>query len=297
MTGWTIEPIAIGSRSGHRESPASAPADVADLARTRDARAVAWLISQPDGATLRLYDAERRQTVSRALSTQPPYNSASAASVALSLRSLLRYSQRGGTQDLDIAGVPLPDSSNPYFPGRVAVSVGVGVRTPAVALAQASADLAVVWALGQRPLAVAPRMAIGSPQDIDSVASGNVPFVGQMTRNYETGLDIRWAPRSGRRTRFEVLAGGFVSRRRTTGQFGNSQRQIDETHTSFGLQLGTRVDIRVRSKLYLELAVDGRYAAAPMGIDNPSQMLYDQPSWAIQTGFGFRFALFGSAGD
>jgi hypothetical protein len=64
-----------------------------DLARDAHADAVAWISIAPDGAALWLYDAQTDQTSSRALGSPPPYEESRAASVALSLKTLLRATQ------------------------------------------------------------------------------------------------------------------------------------------------------------------------------------------------------------
>jgi hypothetical protein len=60
-------------------------------ARTR-AGAVVWVARTPQGPTLWVYDASSGQLLSRPLPAAPPYDDPTAASVALSIKTLLRHS-------------------------------------------------------------------------------------------------------------------------------------------------------------------------------------------------------------
>jgi hypothetical protein len=90
LAPWQIEMVRVA------ESPAADPTqagrDAEALATRTGAGAVLWLAPSPASPTLWLYDASSRQVLSRPLPSAPPYDDPTAASVALSIKTLLRHS-------------------------------------------------------------------------------------------------------------------------------------------------------------------------------------------------------------
>lgn len=76
------------------------------LAAQHRADAVVWLASSPGGHVLQLYDAHQRRLISHRLVIGPPFDASGAASVALSLKTLLRHTL-----------VAPEDQRFPYDPG------------------------------------------------------------------------------------------------------------------------------------------------------------------------------------
>jgi hypothetical protein len=62
------------------------------MARQRRAEAVVWISQSDDGFALWMYDARRDRVVVRRLTTPPPFDAPTAASVALIVKTLLRHS-------------------------------------------------------------------------------------------------------------------------------------------------------------------------------------------------------------
>lgn len=90
LSAWGLRVISISSTHLPADL-AAATAMARDLAREHDAGAVAWLAS-PQGAStsLWLYDAQTEQMMVRPLSQAPPFDDASAAALALTVKTLLR---------------------------------------------------------------------------------------------------------------------------------------------------------------------------------------------------------------
>jgi hypothetical protein len=90
LVPWQIEMLRV------TESPAADPdqarRDAEALATRTRAGAVLWLAAPPESPTLWMYDASSRQVLSRPLPSAPPYDDPTAASVALSIKTLLRHS-------------------------------------------------------------------------------------------------------------------------------------------------------------------------------------------------------------
>jgi hypothetical protein len=69
------------------------------LSATYQARAVVWLTSNDDGPALWVYDADDDRVAVRKLSVTPPFDEASAASVALSIKTLLMHSNTAPAEE------------------------------------------------------------------------------------------------------------------------------------------------------------------------------------------------------
>lgn len=93
------------------------------LSATHQARAIVWLTSNDDGPALWVYDAEDDRVAVRKLSVTPPFDEASAAAVALSIKTLLMHShtapqeERFGAAELGAGSEPriLPSQTMTWF--------------------------------------------------------------------------------------------------------------------------------------------------------------------------------------
>lgn len=72
--------------------PDQAPRDARSMAERARAGAVVWLAPTPQGPALWVYDASSQQVLSRPLASAPPFDEPTAASVALSIKTMLRHS-------------------------------------------------------------------------------------------------------------------------------------------------------------------------------------------------------------
>lgn len=81
------------------------------LAEQHQARAIVWLTTNKDGAALWVYDAQDDRVIVRRLSVTLPLDEATAASVALSIKTLLMHSQAAPPEQRFGA----EESSNPAF--------------------------------------------------------------------------------------------------------------------------------------------------------------------------------------
>jgi hypothetical protein len=91
LVPWRIEMVRVAEIPA--ADPAQARRDVEALASSTRAGAVVWLAPSPrQSPTLWLYDASSRRLLSRPLPSAPPYDDPTAASVALSIKTLLRHS-------------------------------------------------------------------------------------------------------------------------------------------------------------------------------------------------------------
>ncbi len=91
LTAWDIDVVSHQATAPGATLPdAQRRAD--ELAHEVHADALAWISVGKDEAVLWIYDTDTKQIGSRVLSDRPPFDDASAAAVALSLKTLLRSS-------------------------------------------------------------------------------------------------------------------------------------------------------------------------------------------------------------
>ena len=292
LNEWTVEPVTLAGIVHERQLPRRGQAGIDGLVEIHRARAVVWI--SPSGTTLTVYDVASGRTLTRHLSSRAPYDQASAAAIALTLKSLLRSTEREFCSEASLA-LSQPDSAVEYFPGRLAIAMGVGVRTPAAQGVQPTAELAAILALSKRPLAFALRATLGLAQEFQVLAQ-DVEFAGQLDPDFEFGLDVRWAPFGTRRARVEVLVGGFIGQRAGEAAQLNGNQPVSRRSTNLGLTLGTRLGVRLFGRVYGELNIDARITGMGLQLQHKGADLYTEPTVAVQASFGVRVPIFGRSG-
>jgi hypothetical protein len=88
---WRIEIVRVGNPPPGSSMPSAAEQATQVAARER-AGAVVWLANDGTGDALWIYDAESGRTTARSLVTPPPFDDPTAAAVALTIKTLLRFS-------------------------------------------------------------------------------------------------------------------------------------------------------------------------------------------------------------
>jgi hypothetical protein len=116
---WHIELVRVAEAPASDE--AQARREVATLAARARAGAVVWLAPPARPPTLWLYDVSSQRLLSRPLSSAPPYDDPTAASVALSIKTLLRHSSVAPPAER-VAPPPAPPRAGlrPYTAGAQA---------------------------------------------------------------------------------------------------------------------------------------------------------------------------------
>ncbi len=88
---WGLETVAIDTPPPSASQPEAVRA-ASKLARQLGVEAVVWLTTLQQGSLLWVFDVRTGDVVTRLLSEQPPFDGASAASVALTVKTVLRAS-------------------------------------------------------------------------------------------------------------------------------------------------------------------------------------------------------------
>jgi hypothetical protein len=140
LSAWNVDIVPLAASPPSADVGAASRAADA-LARENRVDAVAWLVDAPDARTLLLYDARTGQVVSREVATGP-LDDATAAAIALSLKTLLRASTVAPVEER-IGAEPPP----PHGPGQFRLEGDATVRLRASngAVLDPRVGLAFAW--------------------------------------------------------------------------------------------------------------------------------------------------------
>lgn len=122
---WNIHVVDVATPAPSATMPEAAR-EAHALSVGRGINAIAWVSESPGGRSLWLYDARNDQLVSRQL-TGDPKDEASAAAVALTLKTLLRSSTIAPPNER-LGSTATPASPPPSAPRRFRLEVDGGVR-------------------------------------------------------------------------------------------------------------------------------------------------------------------------
>jgi hypothetical protein len=132
------------------------------LARELGVEAVVWISSAERGSLLWVFDARSGDVTIRMLAETPPFDSAQAAAVALSVKTLLRSSTVAPPAERFGAQPPAASEVAPPADGVLALELGGGGTWLASRHAALAIDLtAVAWVLSARRLGVSLSVASG----------------------------------------------------------------------------------------------------------------------------------------
>jgi hypothetical protein len=141
---WNIHVIEVATPAPSATMPEAAR-DARSLSVGRAVNAITWISESPGGRSLWLYDARNDQLVSRQLSGDPN-DEASAAAVALTLKTLLRSSTIAPPHER-LGSTPAPISAPRSPVRRVRLEVDGGVRLFATSTSRVSprTGIAAAW--------------------------------------------------------------------------------------------------------------------------------------------------------
>jgi hypothetical protein len=256
---WQIDLVVSGAEPPGSSMPSSSDR-ASEIAGTEHAGAAVWLAADPSGSALWIFDAESGRTTARRLSSPPPYDDATAASVALSIKTLLRFSAVAPPAERYqvVAAVEPrrePESGRP--PSVVAMLARFGLRrreTGAGAFEPrfgVGARLAIP-AFGLR-VALSSELRLGPGESVDGA-----DFIGHFSDlgiGVRAGLELargglRLEPSLGASLHFTAIDGSIPSRASTA----HAERRNPM------LDAGVRLAADVSRGLTLGVEIEGGYA-------------------------------------
>ena len=184
LAPWNVVLVVVPGPSPGATAP-EANAAARALAQAEGASALVWISDHDGRHALWVYDLESDQVVERELVSEPPFDDAAAAAVALSVKSLLRHGatappdERYGSTGAQAGLNPGLRSQTPSFSAWIAPSPPPAVRGPGASQtpgadssgpappANARSVLDLVLGAGlranfTRPRAVEPRLRLGA---------------------------------------------------------------------------------------------------------------------------------------
>ncbi|WP_428265471.1 hypothetical protein [Haliangium sp.] len=250
----------------------------ASVAERRGADAVIWLSTGRDDARLRIYERSRGRVLSRPLPSLPPFDEPTAASVALTIKTLMRHSELAPAAER----VTTPPAAEVFVlpPRPPRYTAEARVRLNAAWPAPAMDDALFVeprltvglswwpdWLSGSYGVGLRAGMGTGA-----SVAKSS--FRGRLD-DLALALDLRSRVWSRGRIRIELAAGPGLHITRLDGTLQSTREAVQQHRLRPSLELGASVHLRLHRLISVGLTLDaalvGRRDTYEVAMANPGQ--------------------------
>lgn len=286
LSPWGLRVVSISTAPPPTElAPATVMAR--DVARDHDASAVVWIALAPrgEGASLWLYDSQTEQMMIRPLSKGPPFDDASAAALALTVKTLLRSTTVAPVQERVPQAAAAPPASAP----SVAPSASAAAPPPAPTSSAAPSGSAPAVTPGSEE---APRTALHAWR-AEALAMARVPTGSEDTLAPRAALAISWWPPAWR----EHLGFGLDARAGTSLDVASPRFAGSFSDTGVGLTVRGAVAL---APLWLEVDAGPSVqvtslTGAEIATGRPSSIMRADPSFDMalvpQIALGTRLRL------
>lgn len=275
---WNIEVIALPGDTAGTELPVQRARAVAAEQR---AGAVIWLAAKPRGHALRFYDAHSGQVMSRALPAGPPFSEPMAASLALSVKTLLRHSP------LAPPGEHRAGPSGRWPDPDLVIDSRVGVQVPAPQGLEPRFALALVWT----PEFIGPSYAVAARVDTGLGTSLDLhDFVGNFT-DIAFGIELRRSVRMSQRIAVHALLGGSLHRTHLRGLIDGATREAEVVRWNPSADAGLVVRARLLSGLYASAHIIGSYFPRRQHYVLYGAPIISSPRYTVEAGMGLGVAI------
>lgn len=209
---------------------------------------VVWLTSSDEGCLLWVYDAHTDSVSTRQLDACPPFSSPAAASVALTLKSLLRPPEPARVSQ----PTPPPPVALPERQPRVSLRLGLEQRYVAREVAELRGVLSGVWWLGSRwGIAI----AIGRGRGVDLHGA----LFDAELRQTSFSPSLRWRLLGNRYVATSLLAGGGLHLLELGGKSEALGRSTRASRLTPSVDAGTEITLGLASRATLGLCVKALY--------------------------------------
>ncbi len=154
LSPWGVTPIRSEAPPPQGSAP-EALRTASDVAHELLVEAVVWVSTSEQGALLWVFDAHTGEITTRLLTQKPPFDSATAAAVALSVKTVLRSSQIAPPEERLAVPPPPPPPPEPRVDPTLALQLGGGVQLVRPGRLALRGELAaLVWIAAARRLGV-----------------------------------------------------------------------------------------------------------------------------------------------
>jgi hypothetical protein len=270
---WRIEVIALpGNPAGLSLQRARA------VAEEQRAGAVIWVAASQDGHVLHLYDAHSGQVMSRALPSGPPFSEPVAASLALSIKTMLRHGPLAPAHGRGPGAWAEPD---------LIIDSRIGLRMLPAQGPELRFGLALVWTprFKGSSYSVAARVdtGLGVSLDVNN-------FVGNIT-DIALGMEVLRRIHLTRRIEVDGLLGGSLHRTYLLGLIGESKREAEVLRWHPSADAGLVLRARLLSGLYAGAHLSGSYFPRRENYVLYGMPIISSPRYAVEAGVGLGIAI------
>jgi hypothetical protein len=280
LSPWEVE----ATQSEAALPPASQPEAVqiaSQLARELAVEAVVWVSSAERGSLLWVYDARAGDITTRVMAETPPFDSAAAAAVALSVKTVLRSSvvappsERFGAPPAKALPAPPPPPAERVF----ALELGAGGTWVAEGQSMLRFELAsVAWILAARRLGVALEASTGPSLPIDDAS-----FRGRY-REIVAGAKARFRVIDDADVSVAVALGGALHFTMLEGARVESSLERSVSRLNASLDFETSLSHRSSRATYLGASLGAAYSPTYRRYLVEGEAVFSP--WPIAVGFG-----------
>jgi len=280
-----LSPWGVTARLTHEPSPGvdlpMAAHRAAALCQQLTVSVLVWVSPSEQGSLLWIYDAETHEVITRELPERPPFSSPAAASVALSLKALLRTTRVAPPIERLVAppGVPLPATD------RLTLEASANARFFAPRSTLIYGRIGGLWWFRPGPTRLGAGLFFGSSA---SVALETANFSG----NYrELSLSAALtAQLLGNRLLRSSFFGGFTAHFSELFGVSNAVGQAAESNRVVpSLDAGSDFALMLGGGLHLGLGVKASYLPRPQRYLVQGETVLSL--WPIAAEFGVNFGI------
>lgn len=251
LSAWDVETIPSQARAPHSSQPEAVQV-ASRLARQLDVEAVVWVSSADGGSLLWVFDARAGDVTTRLLAEKPPFDSAAAASVALSIKTVLRASV--------VAPPAERFGAEPVRPKElhvVALELGLGGNWIAERETALRFEVSgVAWLGAARRLGIGLELSTGPAVTIDDAR-----FVGRYSEHV-TGAKVRLRLLREPSVSADVALGGAAHFTSLQGTLVRSSLEREVTRVNGSLDLEASINGYLGSATYLGISAGVGYLPA-----------------------------------
>jgi len=243
---------------------------------------VVWVSATEQGSLLWIYDAETKEVITRELPERPPFSSPAAASVALSLKALLRTT-RGVPPPIERRPAPLVPP--PLASDRLTLEASGNVRFFAPSSKLFYGRIGGLWWFRPGRTRLGVGLFFGSSAGVPIETAGfsgsyrELSLSGTLTGQLAGNRLLRWSLFGGFTAHFSELFG--VSN--AVGQAAESNRIVPS------IDAGTDVALLLGGGLHLGLGLKASYLPRPQRYLVQGETVLSL--WPIAAEFGVKFGI------
>ncbi len=250
-----LSPWGVTIATTHQPSPGNdlltATSRAAALCRQLTVNVVVWVSESDRGSLLWIYDAETNQVTTRELAEQPPFSSPAAASVALSLKALLRTT--------DIApqlerAVP-PPLLRRTVSERLTLGASGSVRFIARDTTEVRGSVGGMWWVRPGPTRIGAALFFGAGPGV----SIRTPHFAGKFRDLSVSAVLAWQVIGSRFVRSSLFGGATAHFSKLSGVSQSLAQSAESQRVTPTLDAGSDIALTLGGGFHLDLGVKALY--------------------------------------